>query len=127
MKRFLVFAALVGVLTLSGPLSMANAQGWGGGYGNCYGYGYGGWGRTYPVYNGYVGSAYFPGNTGYFPNSSYGGYGYNGGYNGAYVGPVFNGSGPAAGVGVTTGYWIGNGNPYYRYGSLAYPPAFYGW
>ena len=126
MKRFLLLAVLVGGLTLVESSSTAQAQGWGNAYGNYNGYGYRGWGRTYPVYNGYVNNVnngYFPGNSGYFPNSGYGAYGYNG----AYVGPVFNGGGAAAGVGITTGYWIGNGNPYYRYGSLAYPPAFYGW
>src|SRR5258707_1103199 len=102
MKRFLLLAAFVGGFILAGSSSTARADGWGGGwgggYGNCNGNGYGGWARTYPVYNGYASNGYFTGNSGYFGNRGYAAYGYNG----AYVGPVFNGGGPRFGVGINT-------------------------
>jgi len=52
MKRFLILAAVVGGLTLTGFASTAKADGWRGGYGRWHGYGYG-WRGGYRPYYGY--------------------------------------------------------------------------
>lgn len=105
MKRFLLLAAVVGGLTLGGFSSTANAAGW---YGGRDGWGGGGGGYGHcGAYGGYRG-AY--------------GYGYN-----PYVGTRLFLNGPRFNVAINPGFGYGFAGPYNRYGSVAYPPAFYGW